>query len=140
LSKEEIDQLVKDAELHADDDKEKRELVEARNQADSLIYSTEKSIKELGDKVDDETKSKVEAASAALRTAIEGEDTEEIKRLSEELTTVSHKLAEAMYQQASAAGQQANPGAESAEQPGGEAPDEDVVDADFEEVKEDDKK
>ncbi len=140
LSKEEIDQLIKDAEMNADDDKKKRELVEARNQADALIYSTEKSIKELGDKVDDETKSKVEAASAALKTAIEGEDTEEIKRLSEELTTVSHKLAEAMYQQASAAGQQADPGAESAEQPGGAAPDEDVVDADFEEVKEDDKK
>jgi molecular chaperone DnaK len=140
LSQEEIDQLIKDAEMNADDDKKKRELVEARNQADALIYSTEKSIKELGDKVDDETKSKVEAASAALRTAIEGEDTEEIKRLSEELTNVSHKLAEAMYQQASAAGQQADPGAESAEQPGGAAPDEDVVDADFEEVKEDDKK
>lgn len=140
LSKEEIDQLIKDAEMNADEDKKKRELVEARNQADALIYSTEKSIKELGDKVDDETKSKVEAASAALRTAIEGEDTEEIKRLSEELTNVSHKLAEAMYQQASAAGQQAGPGTESAEQPGGAAPEEDVVDADFEEVKEDDKK
>jgi len=137
LSKEEIDQLIKDAEMNADEDKKKRELVEARNQADALIYSTEKSIKELGDKVDDETKSKVEAASAALKTAIEGEDTEEIKRLSEELTNVSHKLAEAMYQQASAAGQQADPGAESAEQPGGA---EDVVDADFEEVKEEDKK
>ena len=140
LSKEEIDNLIKDAEMHADDDKQRRELVEARNQADSLIYSTEKSIKELGDKVDDETKGKVEAASAALKTAIEGEDTEEIKRLSEELTNVSHKLAEAMYQQASAAGQQADPAAESAEQAGGAAPDEDVVDADFEEVKEDDKK
>jgi molecular chaperone DnaK len=140
LSKEEIDRLVKDAEMNADEDKKKRELVEARNQADALIYSTEKSIKELGDKVDSETKSKVEAASAALKTAIEGEDTEEIKRRSEELTNVSHKLAEAMYQQASAAGQQAGPGAESAEQPGGAAPDEDVVDADFEEVKEDDKK
>ena len=140
LSKEEIDNLIKDAEMHADDDKQRRELVEARNQADALIYSTEKSIKELGDKVDDETKGKVEAASAALKTAIEGEDTEEIKRLSEELTNVSHKLAEAMYQQASAAGQQADPAAESAEQAGGAAPDEDVVDADFEEVKEDDKK
>jgi molecular chaperone DnaK len=140
LSQEEIDQLIKDAEMNADEDKKKRELVETRNQADALIYSTEKSIKELGDKVDAETKSKVEAASAALRTAIEGEDTEEIKRLSEELTNVSHKLAEAMYQQASAAGQQAGPGAESAEQPGGEAPEEDVVDADFEEVKEDSKK
>ncbi len=140
LSKEEIDNLIKDAEMHADDDKQRRELVEARNQADALIYSTEKSIKELGDKVDDETKGKVEAASTALKTAIEGEDTEEIKRLSEELTNVSHKLAEAMYQQASAAGQQADPAAESAEQAGGAAPDEDVVDADFEEVKEDDKK
>jgi molecular chaperone DnaK len=140
LSKEEIDQLIKDAEMNADEDKKKRELVEARNQADALIYSTEKSIKELGDKVDGETKSKVEAASAALKTAIEGEDIDEIKRRSEELTNVSHKLAEAMYQQASAAGQQAGSGAESAEQPGGAAPDEDVVDADFEEVKEDDKK
>jgi molecular chaperone DnaK len=142
LSQEEIDHLVKDAEVHAEDDKKKRDLVEARNQADSLIYSTEKSIKELGDKVDSETKSKVEEASAALKTAIEGEDTEEIKRLSEELTNASHKLAEAMYQQASAAGQQAGPGPEAGtgEQPGGAAPDEDVVDADFEEVKEDDKK
>ena len=140
LSKEEIDQLVKDAEMNADEDKKKRELVEARNQADALIYSTEKSIKELGDKVDNETKSKIEEATAVLKTAIEGEDTEEIKRLSEELTNVSHKLAEAMYQQASAAGQQADPAAESAEQAGGAAPDEDVVDADFEEVKEDDKK
>jgi len=140
LSKEEIDNLVKDAEVHAEEDKKKRELVEARNQADTLIYSTEKSIKELGDKVGSDTKSKVEEAAAALKKAIEGEDTEEIKRLSEELTNASHKLAEAMYQQASAAGQQAGPGAESGGQPGGAAPDEDVVDADFEEVKEEDKK
>jgi len=139
LSKEEIDQLIKDAEMNADEDKKKRELVEARNQADALIYSTEKSIKELGDKVDKETKSKVDDAAAALKTAIEGEDTAEIKRLSDELTNVSHKLAEAMYQQA-AAGQQAGPGAESAGQAGGAAPEEDVVDADFEEVKEDKKK
>ena len=140
LSKEEIAQLIKDAEMNADEDKKKRELVEARNQADALIYSTEKSIKELGDKVDGETKSKVDEATAALKTAIEGEDTAEIKRLSDELTNVSHKLAEAMYQRASAAGQQAGSGAESAEQAGGAAPDEDVVDADFEEVKEDEKK
>jgi molecular chaperone DnaK len=140
LSKEEIDQLIKDAEMNADEDKKKRELVDARNQADALIYSTEKSIKELGDKVDDETKSKIDEAATALKTAIEGEDTAEIKRLSDELTNVSHKLAEAMYQQASEAGQQAGPGAESAEQAGGAAPDEDVVDADFEEVKEDEKK
>ncbi len=140
LSQEEIDNLVKDAEMHAEDDKRKRELVEARNQADALIYSTEKSITELGDKVDSETKGKVEEATAALKKAMEGEDAEEIKRCSETLTNASHKLAEAMYQQASAAGQQ--PGAEGGptDQAGGAAPDEDVVDADFEEVKEDEKK
>ena len=142
LSQEEIDQLVKDAEMHAEDDKKKRELVEARNQADALIYSTEKSIKELGDKVDADTKSKVESATTALKQAMEGENVDEIKRCSEELTNASHKLAEAMYQQASASGQQAGPGpgGETAGQAGGSAPDEDVVDADFEEVKEDDKK
>jgi molecular chaperone DnaK len=140
LSPEEIDNLVKDAEMNAEEDKKKKELVEARNSADALIYSTEKSIKELGDKVDSETKSKVEDASAALKKAMEGEGTEEIKRLSEELTQISHKLAEAMYQQASASEQQGNAGAESADQAGGAAPEEDVVDADFEEVKEDDKK
>ena len=140
LSPEEIDNLVKDAEMNAEEDKKKKELVEARNSADTLIYSTEKSIKELGDKVDSETKSKVDVASSALKKAMEGEDTEEIKRLSEELTQISHKLAEAMYQQASAGEQQAGAGAESAGQAGGAAPEEDVVDADFEEVKEDDKK
>ena len=140
LSPEEIDNLVKDAEMNAEEDKKKKELVEARNSADALIYSTEKSIKELGDKVDSETKSKVEEASAALKKAMEGENTEEIKRLSEELTQISHKLAEAMYQQASASEQQADAGGESADQAGGAAPEEDVVDADFEEVKEDDKK
>jgi molecular chaperone DnaK len=141
LSKEEIDSLVKDAEAHADEDKKKRELVEARNSADAMIYSTEKSISDLGDKVDSETKTKVESAISTLKKAMEGEDTAEIKRCSEELTTASHKLAEAMYQQASANEQQAaGAGAESAGQEGGSAPEEDVVDADFEEVKEDDKK
>jgi molecular chaperone DnaK len=141
LSQEEIDNLVKDAEVHAEDDKKKKEVVEARNSADALIYSTEKSIKELGDKVDSETKSKVEEASSALKKAMEGEDTEEIKRLSEELTQVSHKLAEAMYQQASAESQQAGADAgPGGDQAGGAAPEEDVVDADFEEVKEDEKK
>ena len=110
--------------------------------ADSLIYSTEKSIKDLGDKVDAETKTKVETAIEPLRKAMEGDDLEQIKKLSEELTQVSHKLAEAMYQQASAeAGSQ--PGAEGAgpENPGqpAGAPDDDVVDADFEEVKDDKK-
>jgi molecular chaperone DnaK len=140
LSQEEIDELIKDAELHAEDDKKKKELVEARNSADALIYSTEKSIQDLGDKVDDETKAKVEEATAALKKAMEGEDAQEISRLSEELTKSSHKLAEAMYQQASQDGQeQAGADGEATGQGGG-APDDDVVDADFEEVKEDDKK
>ena len=140
LSKEEIDKLIKDAELHAEDDKKKRELVDARNHADALIYSTEKSIKDLGDKVDAETKSKVEATIEPLKKAMEGDDAEEIKRLSEELTQASHKLAEAMYQQASQTDDQQQAGATGQEQAGQSAPDEDVVDADFEEVKDDDKK
>jgi len=142
LSKEEIDNLIKDAELHAEDDKKKKELVEARNSADALIYTTEKSIKDLGDKVDAETKGKVEAAIEPLKKAMEGDDVAEIKRLSEELTQASHKLAEAMYQQASQADQQ-QAGADAAggpEQPGPSASEEDVVDADFEEVKDDEKK
>ena len=140
LSKEEIDNLVKDAEMHVEEDKKKKELVEARNAADTLIYSTEKSIKDLGDKVDSDTKSKVEDAVAALKKTMESDDTAEITRLSEELTNASHKLAEAMYQQASSADPQAAGGDESAGEPAGAAPEEDVVDADFEEVKEDDKK
>ena len=144
LSEEEIQNLVKDAELHAEDDKKKKELVEARNTADSMIYQTEKSIKDLGDKVDSETKSNIENAVSSLKKAMEGEDTEEIRRLSEELTQTSHKLAEAMYQQASQAGEQpgagfggpGGPGPGPDGQPGGSPPpDDDVVDADFEEVK-----
>jgi molecular chaperone DnaK len=142
LSKEEIDKLVKDAELHSEDDKKKKELVEARNQADALIYQTQKSIKDLGDKVDAETKAKVEAGIEPLKKAIDGDDTAEIKRLSEELTQASHKIAEAMYQQASQeAGAQPGAGPEGGAQPGAgpAAPEDDVVDADFEEVKDDKK-
>lgn len=141
LSQEEIDKLIKDAELHAEDDKKKKNLVEARNHADALIYQTEKSIKDLGDKVDDATKRQVDEAISRLKKAIEGEDAEEIKRLSEELTQSSHKLAEAMYQQASQAGQNQEGGAPNqasdGSQEGPSGPDDDVVDADFEEVKED---
>jgi molecular chaperone DnaK len=141
LSKEEIDKLVKDAEMHADDDKKKRDLVEARNHADTLIYSTEKSLKDLGDKVDDETRGNIEAASQELKKAMESEDVAEIQRLSEALTQASHKVAEAMYKQASEAGAADDaagpgPGPDAGAQAGaGGAPDDDVVDADFEEVK-----
>ena len=136
LNQGEIDQAIKDAELHADEDRKKKDIVEARNHADSLIYSTEKSIKDLGDKVDPETKSKVEAAIEPLKKAIEGQDVAEIKRLSEELTQASHKLAEAMYQQAStndSQGQTGHSGASAGK--GSSEPEDDVVDADFEEVK-----
>ena len=136
LSQNEIDKAVKDAELHADEDRKKKDLVEARNHADSLIYSTEKSIKDLGDKVDSETKTKVKAAIEPLKKAIEGQDVDEIKRLSEELTQASHKLAEAMYQQASTSDSQGQAGHSGANaEKGSSEPEDDVVDADFEEVK-----
>jgi len=140
LTEEEIEQAVKDAEMHAEEDRRKKDLVEARNSADTLIYSTEKSLKDLGDKVDATTRSQVEDGISALRKAMEGNDPDEIKRLSEELTQKSHKLAEAMYQQASQKGEQ-QAGAEQAgtEQAGTSEQEEDVVDADFEEVKEDNK-
>jgi len=136
LSEEEIKRLVKDAEVHAEEDHRRRELVDARNMADSLIYSTEKSIKELGDKLDESTKSNINQAVEKLRKAMEGEDTQEIKRLADELTQASHKLAETMYSQAAQSAGQAG-GAEEAAYGGGAggAKDEDVVDADFEEVK-----
>ncbi len=140
LSQEEIDQLVKDAETHAEEDKKRRELVEARNNADALVYSTEKSLKELGDKVDADTRQRVEEITGRLRKAMEGEDKDEINKISEELQQASHKLAETMYQQASQAGsEQAGGGAGEDAQQSGQAEDEDVVDADYEEVNEDKK-
>jgi molecular chaperone DnaK len=141
MSKEDIEQAVKDAELHAEEDRKKKELIEARNHADGLIYSTEKSMKDLGEKVDADTRAKVEEASTALRKAIEGEDVAEIKRLSEALTQTSHKLAEAIYQQAAQKEQAAGGGEAGAGQgaTGKSASDDDVVDADFEEVKGDKK-
>ncbi len=145
LSDADIETLLKDAELHAEEDKKAKDLVLAKNEADTLIYSTEKSLKELGDKVDAETKLSVDSIIPRLKTAMEGNDAEEIKRISEELSQAAHKLAEAMYKNAAEQGQpQEGSGAgggESSTQ-GAAAPhdDEDVVDADFEEVKEDDKK
>ncbi|MEE8480495.1 MAG: molecular chaperone DnaK [Desulfobacterales bacterium] len=135
LSKEEIDRLVRDAELHAEDDKSKKELVDARNAADALIYTTEKSIKEFGDKVDGATKIEVEDAVNNLKHAMESEDIAEIKRLTEVLTQVSHKLAASIYQQASPSGaQQSGGSAESTWNQGSNESDDDVVDADYREV------
>jgi molecular chaperone DnaK len=134
LSKEEIESLIKDAEMHAEEEKKKRELIDARNMGDSMIYTTEKSIKEAGDKVDDATKGNINQAIENLKKALEGDDTEKIKKLTDELTQASHKLAEAMYAQASQQQAQAE-GTTGAESAGGAEKDEDVVDADFEEVK-----
>jgi molecular chaperone DnaK len=132
LTEEEIKRLVKDAELHSEEDKKKRELVDARNMADSLIYSTEKTMKDLGDKVDESTKGDINKAIENLKNAMGGDDTQEIKRYADELTQASHKLAETMYSRAS----QSQAGAGGEGYASGRPPkDEDVVDADFEEVK-----
>jgi len=134
LTEEEIQKLIREAEVHAEEDRKKRELVDARNNADSLIYTTEKSIKELGDKLDASTKTEIDQAIERLRKAMEGDDVGEIKRLTDELTQASHKLAEAMYAKASQQQAQAAGGG-GGEASGGEASKgDDVVDADFEEV------
>ncbi len=135
LSQEEIDRLVKEAEIHAEEDKTKKELVDARNAADALIYTTEKSMNELGDRVDSATRAEVEDAVKSLKRAMENGDTAEIRSLTEVLTQTSHKLAASMYEQASQAGaQQGGAGAEDTGQHGSSGPDEDVVDAEYREV------
>jgi len=139
LSEAEIEKLVKDAEMHAEEDKRRKELIEARNHADSLVYSVEKNVKEFGDKVDAAEKSKIEDAIAKVKKALEGDDLDAIKKAQDDLMNVSHKLAEAMY--AKTAGGPGGPGAAGesgaagAENQASGKKDDDVVDADFEEVK-----
>ncbi len=134
LSDAEIKNLVREAEAHAEEDKKKRELVEVRNQADTLIYSTEKTMHEMGDKLDPKTKSDIEAQIAKLRTTMEGDSKDAIQTDVDALMQMSHKVAEEAYKRA--AGAQAQPGAEAGAGPQQQKkPDEDVVDADFEEVK-----
>jgi len=130
LSDEEVEQMVKDAEAHADEDRKFHELVSARNQADALIHSTKKSIADLGDKLAADEKATIETAIAELETAVKGEDKAEIEAKTAALTEVSGKLAEKAYAENAEAG--------SAQADAGAAAD-DVVDAEFEEV-EDDKK
>ena len=138
LSEQDIQRLVREAEAHASDDKKKQELIEARNHADSLIYGTEKSLADLGDKADAAVKSDIEGKIASLRKLMEGEDATAIKNATEELAKASHKLAEQLYQQqaqqnAGAAGGQSGPDAGAgASSAGGN---DDVVDADYTEVK-----
>ena len=125
LSKEEIDRMVKDAEAHADEDKKQREAVDVKNEADSLIYATEKTLKDLGDKVDGAEKQKVEDAVAELKKAVEGGNTEEIKSKTEALKQASYKIAEEVYKQQGASGAQgaagANPGSDAGANASGDA-------------------
>lgn len=133
LTEEEIQRLTREAELHAEEDKRKRELAEARNQADSLIYSVEKTLSELGDRVDSATKSNITSVIDRLRKTAEGENVEEIKRVSDELMKASHKLAEMAYARAAEAGGGGAGAAGAEAKPKG--PEEEVVEAEFEEVK-----
>ncbi|XOB65830.1 molecular chaperone DnaK [Deferribacteres bacterium DY0037] len=141
LSDEEIDQMVKDAEVNAEADKKKKELVEVKNQADTLIYSTDKSLTEHGDKVDEATKKSIEEALQELKDANTGEDPEVIKAAIDKLTQSAHKLAEEIYKTAQAENAaNAEGGADAGADTGEEKPADDVVDAEFEEVKDEDKK
>ena len=135
LTEEEINKMVKDAELHAEEDRKRRETVEVRNQLDSLVYQTEKNLADHGSEVDAETKGNIEQALEKAKKTLEGDDAEAMKAALEELATSQHKLAEAMY--AKAAQQQGGPGeAGTGGNGSGESEaKEDVVDADFEEVK-----
>jgi len=138
LSEEEIQRMIKEAEAHAEEDRRRKELIEARNQADSLIYSVEKSLSELGDKVPEDLKKEIQEKIEALKKVMEGEDIEAIKKATEELTQASYRIAEMAYRQAQAGGAQAGGaggaqagGSGGSEQKGGD----DVIDADFEEMK-----
>jgi molecular chaperone DnaK len=138
LSDEEVERMVKDAEAHADEDRKFHELIDVRNQADGLIHAANKSLADLGDKVDEAEKKDIEAAIETLQEAMKGDDKEAIEARTKELGEKSGKLAERLYQEQAAQG-----GAEAAEAGagGGESGDEgDVVDAEFEEVKDADSK
>jgi molecular chaperone DnaK len=134
LTDADIDRMVKEAESHADEDKKRRELVEVRNQAEALVHSTERMLKDYGDKVAAGDKSAVEAAAADLKTAIQGEDKDAIKQKIDALAQASMKLGEAMYQASQGAAGGGGPSESAA------GPDDKVVDVDFEEVKDDDSK
>ncbi len=137
LSEADIDKMVKDAEVHAAEDKKRRELVDAKNQGEAMIHSSEKTLAEHGEKVSAEDKTAIEAAVTALKGALEGEDVEAIKARTNELVQASMKLGEAMYK-AQQAGAEAGAGGHAGGP--GEPKNDDVIDADFKEVGGDDKK
>ena len=136
LSKDDVEKMVKESELHAEEDRKKRELSEAKNQADALLYSTEKSLKDYGDKVGEDEKKKIQETVDKLKEALKGDDLEIIKKAQEEVSAASHKLAEEIYKEAAA--KQAQEQAKTTQEPPKEEPQkeegkEDVVDAEFKE-------
>lgn len=135
LSDDEVDAMIKDAEAHADEDRKHRETVEARNQADAMIHAAEKSLKDLSEQVEDEDKSKIEAAIADLKKALEGSDKGDIEAKTQALAEASSKLAEKAYSSSAD-----DEGPETVDANAAAQSSDDVVDAEFEEVKEEDKK
>ena len=134
MSKEDIDRMVKEAEAHAAEDKAQKEAIEIKNNADSMVYQAEKTVKELGDKADPAQVEKVNAAIKKVKDALNGGNNEEIKKATEELQQPLYEISAAAYQQAQAAGAQAGPEAGPQEAQGAKA-DDDVVDAEYTEVK-----
>jgi molecular chaperone DnaK len=132
LSDADIDQMVKDAEKFAEEDKKRRAAAEARNQADSLVHATEKQLEEHGAKIDAATRTEVEEAIAAVKTALEGGDADDINAKAQALTQAAMKMGQQIYEAQQAAGPEGEAASE-------EAPAEDVVDAEFSEVDEDKK-
>jgi molecular chaperone DnaK len=136
LSDDDIDRMVKEAEEHADDDKQRREKVEARNQLEALINSTESALKDADEKVDDSVKSEVDTAISAAKEKLDSDDAEELTTASTTLAQAAMKIGEAMYANQEEEAAHADAAADAA----ADGPDENVVDADFEEVKDDDGK
>lgn len=126
--------MVTEAEAHASEDAKRRQEIEVRNQADSLVYTTERTLREHGDKIPDADKKAIEEALGEAQEALKGEDIERVKRAQEALTKASHKLAEIMYREAQARAQAGASAAGAAREPGGKAPEGDVVDAEFEDL------
>jgi molecular chaperone DnaK len=145
LSEADIDKMVKDAEVHAAEDKKRRELVDAKNQGEAMVHSAEKSVAEYGDKVSQADKSAIEAAVTALKSTLEGDDVEAIKARTNDLVQASMKLGEAMYKAQAGGAGGPDGGAPGAGDAGGQGADhsaknDDVIDADFKEVGGDHKK
>lgn len=139
LSKEEIDQMVKDAELHADEDQARRELVDARNELDAMIYRLDKSVEEMGEDLDEATKGEIQASVEKAKGVLDSDDVAQLKSAKDDLEKFAHQMAEAMYKKAQAEQPEGGEPGAAPEQPGteqsGDNDGDDIVDADFEEVK-----